>query len=168
MLIRQGAFTSTPVNPPKWAFDLQYLAFVREQFLAGIPNYSAWCNGAVAFLTKEGLSQVPSAVSNGKDQTNIGITNQFSSQPLLALYHPVYSIISLSWTASTPLLSRLFGAVAQKGVPPLSTERKEREKPCGLQGRKPPPHHHIPFPLHLAPPLFVHQRRLTLGSKKDA
>jgi hypothetical protein len=64
-LIRQGAFTSTPVNPPKWAFDLQYLAFVREQFLAGIPNYLAWCNSAVAFLTKDGCQQVPSAVSKG-------------------------------------------------------------------------------------------------------
>ena len=65
-LIQQGAFTSTPVNPPKWAFNIQYLAFIREQFLAGIPNYSAWCNGAVAFLTKDGCQQVPSAVSNGK------------------------------------------------------------------------------------------------------
>lgn len=62
-LIQQGAFTSTPVNPPKWAFDLQYLAFIREQFLAGIPNFSAWCNGTVAFLTKDGCQRVPSAVS---------------------------------------------------------------------------------------------------------
>jgi hypothetical protein len=65
-LIQQGAFTSTPVNPPKWAFDLQYLAFIREQFLAGIPNFSAWCNGVIAFLTKEGCQRVPSAVSQWK------------------------------------------------------------------------------------------------------
>ena len=67
-LIQQGAFTSTPVNPPKWAFDLQYLAFIREQFLAGIPNFSAWCNGTVAFLTKHGCQHIPSAVSDGKRQ----------------------------------------------------------------------------------------------------
>jgi hypothetical protein len=69
VLIQQGSFTSTPINPPKWAFDLQYLAFIQEQFLAGIPNYSAWCKGAVAFLTKEGCQQVPSAVSNQPHQT---------------------------------------------------------------------------------------------------
>jgi hypothetical protein len=62
--VQRGAFTSTPVNPPKWAFDLQYLAFIQEQFLAGIPNFSAWCNGVVAFLTKDGCQQVPSAVSD--------------------------------------------------------------------------------------------------------
>ena len=62
-LIRRGAFTSTPVNLPKWAFNLQYLAFIREQFLAGIPNFSAWCNGAVSFLIKDGCQQVPSAMS---------------------------------------------------------------------------------------------------------
>jgi hypothetical protein len=93
-LIQQGAFTSTPVNPPKWAFDLQYLAFIREQFLAGIPNYSAWCNGTIAFLTKDGCKQVPSAVSNGKHQASICIINFRFSQPLLDLYPPVYSIIS--------------------------------------------------------------------------
>jgi len=70
-LVRQGAFTSTPVNPPKWAFDLQYLAFIREQFLAGIPNFSAWCNGVVAFLTKDGCQQVPSAVSDGTTKASI-------------------------------------------------------------------------------------------------
>ena len=93
-LIQQGAFTSTPVNPPKWAFDLQYLAFIREQFLAGIPNFSAWCNGAVAFLTKDGCQQVPSAVSDGKGQAGIQIAKSCSSQPSLDLYPPVYSIIS--------------------------------------------------------------------------
>lgn len=65
-LIQQGAFTSTPVKPPKWAFNLQYLAFIREQFLAGTPNFSAWCNGAVAFLMKDGCQNVPSAVSKRK------------------------------------------------------------------------------------------------------
>ena len=93
-LIQQGAFTSTPVNPPKWAFDLQYLAFIREQFLAGTPNFSAWCNGTVAFLTKEGCQGVPSAVSNGKRQAGIHVTNSCYSQPLLDLYPPVYNIIS--------------------------------------------------------------------------
>ena len=88
-LIRQGAFTSTPVNPPRWAFNLQYLAFVREQFLAGILNYSAWCNAAVTFLRKEGCQQVPSAVSNRKGQAHHSITNQFSSQLLLSLFRPV-------------------------------------------------------------------------------
>lgn len=93
-LIQQGAFTSTPVNPPKWAFDLQYLAFIREQFLAGTPNFSAWCNGAVAFLTKDGCQGVPSAVSNGKCQADIHVTNSCYSQPSLDLYPPVYSIIN--------------------------------------------------------------------------
>lgn len=62
--MRYGAFTSTPVNPPKWAFDLRYLACVREQFLAGIPNHSAWCAATVTFLKKDGCEGVPSAVSN--------------------------------------------------------------------------------------------------------
>lgn len=93
-LIRQGAFTSTPVNPPKWAFDLQYLAFIREQFLAGTPNFSAWCNGAIAFLTKDGCQRVPSAVSNRKRQAGIHVTNSCYSQPSLDLYPPVYSITS--------------------------------------------------------------------------
>jgi len=99
-LIRQGAFTSTPVNPPKWAFDLQYLAFIREQFLAGIPNFSAWCNGAVAFLTREGCQGVPSAVSNRKRQAGFHVTNSCYSQPLLDLYPPACSIINWSWTGS--------------------------------------------------------------------
>jgi hypothetical protein len=94
VLIQQGAFTSTPVKPPKWAFDLQYLAFIREQFLSGIPNFSAWCNGTVAFLTKEGCQDVPTAVSDGKLQDGIHVTNSCSSQPLLDLYPQVYSIIS--------------------------------------------------------------------------
>jgi hypothetical protein len=94
VLIHQGAFTSTPVKPPKWAFNLQYLAFIREQFLAGVPNYSAWCNGAVAFLTKDGCPQVPSAVSNRTHHTAICITHACSSQLSLDLYPPVYSIIS--------------------------------------------------------------------------
>ena len=94
-LIRQGAFTTTPVNPPKWAFNLQYLAFIREQFLAGVPNYSAWCNGAVAFLTKDGCQQVPSAVSKGTNSPcTAGVTHSCSSQLLLGLYPLVYSIIS--------------------------------------------------------------------------
>ena len=107
-LIRQGAFTSTPVNPPKWAFDLQYLAFVSEQFLAGIPNYSAWCNGAIAFLTKDGCQQVPTAVSKAKFQASICITHSLSSQLLLDLYPQVYSIISWSWTRSAPSSSELY------------------------------------------------------------
>jgi hypothetical protein len=93
-LVWQGVFTSTPVNPPKWAFDLQYLAFILEQFLAGIPNFSAWCNGTIAFLTKDGCQHVPSAVSDGKPQAGICVTNSCFSQPLLDLYPQVYSIIS--------------------------------------------------------------------------
>lgn len=61
--MKLGIFTSTPVNPPKWAFDIQYLSFVQQQFLAGVPNFSAWCNATVAFLKKEGCEDVPSAVS---------------------------------------------------------------------------------------------------------
>ena len=83
-----------PVNPPKWAFDLQYLAFIREQFLAGIPNFSAWCNGAVVFLTKDGCQGIPSTVSDGKCQAGIHVTKFCYSQLLLDPYPPVYSIIS--------------------------------------------------------------------------
>lgn len=95
-LIRQGAFTSTPVKAPKWAFNLQYLSFVREQFLAGVPNYSAWCSATVAFLQKQGCPEVPSEVSWQRINIYIYLTSHISSQHLLGLYHHHCSTTKLS------------------------------------------------------------------------
>lgn len=63
-LLERGAFTSTPVKPPKWAFDLCYLSYVREQFLANVPNFTGWCAATVAFFAKEGASHLPTAVKS--------------------------------------------------------------------------------------------------------
>jgi hypothetical protein len=61
-LIRIGAFSSTPVRPPMWAFDIILLEYMSKQFAYGTPDISAWCNATSSFLSGQGVEKVPSAV----------------------------------------------------------------------------------------------------------
>jgi len=61
-LLRIGAFSSTPVRPPKWAFSIKLLDFMSKQFTFGTPDVTAWCNATSSFLSSEGIEKVPSPV----------------------------------------------------------------------------------------------------------
>ena len=143
-LIQQGAFTSTPVNPPKWAFDLQYLAFIREQFLAGIPNFSAWCNGTVAFLTKHGCQRVPSAVSDGKRQAGIYVT-KFLRQSALArplsssLQHYQLVLDRISTLVERVIWKAHSGSLVSSDKPDEAKDEKGKAGPPYGQEAAPPP-----------------------------
>ena len=168
-LIRQGAFTSTPVNPPKWAFDLQYLAFVSEQFLAGIPNYSAWCNSAVAFLTKDGCQQVPTAVSKAKFQASICITHSLSSQLLLDLSSSLQHYQLVLDRISTLIERVIFSNHSTASSTPVDRMKEPKDGNHRFWGGYLPLTSRAPFHLHPSPtPLFLHWHLLTSGSKHEA
>lgn len=61
-LVNKGAFSSTPIRPPKWAFDLALLEYMSQHFAYGTPDISAWCNATSSFLSSQGEKKVPSPV----------------------------------------------------------------------------------------------------------
>ena len=63
-ILRIGAFSSTPIRPPKWAFDINLLEHLSLQFVYGVPNMTAWCNATVAFLQGLRVDVVPSPVGH--------------------------------------------------------------------------------------------------------
>jgi len=167
-LIRQGAFTSTPVNPPKWAFNLQYLAFIQEQFLSGIPNYSAWCNGTVAFLTKEGCQQVPSAVSQGTHSA-IYITHP---GPQSALARPLSSSLLHYQLVLDRIRALVEQTIWRAGLNMTATSNpKEDEKVQAQPIINPPPTPSAPSPKassSLSPDVPVPPGGSTLDLSKEA
>lgn len=62
VLLRIGAFASTPVRSPKWGFDIKFLEFMSKQFSFGTPDVTAWCNATSSFLSSQGIEKVPSPV----------------------------------------------------------------------------------------------------------
>src|SRR5260370_15973527 len=65
-LIQMGVFSSTPIKPPKWGFDINLLEHMSLQFTFGVPNMTAWCHATVAFLQSQGVEEVPSPVGAHK------------------------------------------------------------------------------------------------------
>lgn len=63
-LLRLGVFSSTPIRPPKWGFDMNLLEHLSQLCAFGVPNLTAWCNATVAFLKNQGVEIVPSPVSD--------------------------------------------------------------------------------------------------------
>jgi hypothetical protein len=61
-LVKIGAFSSTPIKPPMWAFDITLLEYMSKQFAYGTPDISAWCNATSSFLSSQGVEKVPSPV----------------------------------------------------------------------------------------------------------
>jgi hypothetical protein len=61
-LVKLGAFSSTPIRPPAWAFDIMLLEYMSKQFAYGTPDISAWCNATTSFLSSRGVEKVPTPV----------------------------------------------------------------------------------------------------------
>jgi hypothetical protein len=61
-LVRLGAFSSTPIRPPAWAFDIVLLEYMSKQFAYGTPDVTAWCNATCSFLSSQGVEKVPTPV----------------------------------------------------------------------------------------------------------
>lgn len=61
-LVKLGAFSSTPIRPPAWAFDIMLLEYMSKQFAYGTPDISAWCNATTSFLSSRRVEKVPTPV----------------------------------------------------------------------------------------------------------
>lgn len=100
-LVQLGAFSSTPIRPPAWAFDIVLLEYMSKQFAYGTPDVTAWCNATCSFLSSQGVEKVP---------TPVRLLTVCSCQTSLPLFHPrmrftaqfspLYCIISLPETES--------------------------------------------------------------------
>jgi hypothetical protein len=74
-LVNMGAFSSTPVRPPKWAFDIQLLEYMSKQFAYGTPDISAWCHATSSFLSSRGVEKVPSPVRHSHSFCPLPLTS---------------------------------------------------------------------------------------------
>jgi hypothetical protein len=134
-LVRMGAFSSTPIKPPMWAFDIVLLEYMSQHFAYGTPDVTAWCNATSSFLSGEGVEKVPSPVC-----FFFILWNQGSQLILLGLEcSPPPRSVSLATLSAGPRPDPTSGPQCDRQSTPCLGAAGPCSQPSGLLYKKQPP-----------------------------